>query len=199
MRSQYGRAKQSRVANVLFPRAGPHNIVAKEQEKLAEDIFSELEDISTGVTPEQQTVILEARDTIQSEVQRAVQSGANRITITVPTVVGSIVVRLLRFVLGLAALGGFIAGIVTAPPIVAAVASLVGVTSYGIGGLAAYRGSKQYNRAREEMAARAAAEAASAQWRGTSTGAVPTAANMAENNPNGTPPAYYTRRNRRNA
>jgi hypothetical protein len=137
VRSQYGRAEQSRVANFLRPEEGRHNIVAKEKKVLAEKTFSELEDISKGITPEQEKVISSVRDTIQSQVKSAAQSGADRITISVPTFVGSLLVRVLGILLGLALLGGLIAAFIIAPFITG---SAVGLSIAGAGALGLYGG-----------------------------------------------------------
>jgi hypothetical protein len=229
VRSKYGRAAQSRVANVLRPNEGPHNYVAKEQKQLAEQIFVELDGITKSITPEQQAVISDVRDNIQSDVQRAVQSGADRMTITVPTFIGSLLVRLLGILLGLALLGGLIAAFIIAPVITgpAVGASIAGAGVLGLfGGMArnyylrrtpAGLAAAKHKRLQEIRARRAAWEAANAQdpnepgarnraygnayhgeyrkmeeeeaaekaeakaaksvqWRGTSTGAVPSAA-----------------------
>lgn len=97
--SKYGRTGQSRVANVLRPQEGRHNLVAKEQEKVAKQIFFELDSISKSITPEQEKVISSVRDNIKREAQRATQSGETDVTVTLPTPVGIIIVRLLGIVM----------------------------------------------------------------------------------------------------
>lgn len=96
VRSKYGRAGQSRVANVLHPEEGPHNIVAKEQQQLAAQYYAELQSAVSSITPEQTTALSRLRNSLQSEAAQAVKSGAREVAIRVPVAIVNIIVILLN-------------------------------------------------------------------------------------------------------
>ena len=109
VRSKYGRAGQTRVANLVRPEEGPHNIVAKEQKQLAAQYYNELQSAISDMTPEKKTAISRLRSTLQSDTAKAVQSGAQEVVIRIPVFIANIIIVLLNVFLFMLQVGLFIA------------------------------------------------------------------------------------------
>jgi hypothetical protein len=103
VQGKYGRSAQSRVANVLRPQEGPHNIVAKEQRALAEKYKREYLRRVQRITTTEKIGLLQFAKKLRLKVKQHVkmgggQNGNGGILIEIPMSI----VKILLFAIGIA-------------------------------------------------------------------------------------------------
>ena len=151
VQSRYGRGAQSRVANVLRPQEGPHNIVAKEQKALQQKYRMQYLRKLNKITDSDKVGLLEFAKKLRLQVKQHAQFGGayndrndKSIVLEIPFAIAKILLFAIGVALLVFAIGASIADALFLGN--SGIGSAISVSAYGLMGLSdeRYNGNDDY-------------------------------------------------------